>query len=202
MSANGNFLQNMAPNAKRSFFVTLAFAAVGAMLFLFAVEPTASSLAKERRRMRELQDRQARMNMDLKSADTVKKRLADVEGSMKPFEDAMLSPRLGSYAVQAQELVDPLAQGAGLVDTNYDEEPFRALPLPKPVMPRQLHTRAAIRMTAKGSYQEAVSFLLRLENEFPLVTVQSMTIKTLSKPERQSVEFVLEWPAKGGTTRP
>ena len=106
MSANGNFLQNMAPNAKRSFFVTLAFAAVGAMLFLFAVEPTASSLAKERRRMRELQDRQARMNMDLKSADTVKKRLADVEGSMKPFEDAMLSPRLGSYAVQAQKLVD------------------------------------------------------------------------------------------------
>lgn len=201
-AARGNFLQNMAPNAKRSFFVTMAFGAVGAMLYLFAVEPAGAALAKEQKRLRDAQERQERMTKDLKSSGTVKKRLEEVESAMKPYEDALLVPTLGSYAVCAQNILDPLALGAGLTETSYTEAPFRALPVPKPTMPVQLHTRAAVRMKAKGSYQEAVSFLLRLERDFPFVVVQTMDVEAQIDPARQSVEFVIEWPAKGGKTTP
>ena len=112
----------------------------------------------------------------------------------------MLVPLLESYAMRAKSLLDPLALGAGLDDVTYSDEPFRALPLPTP-KPRQLHTRVAVKLTATGSYQQAVSFILRLEKEMPLVSLQQLDITARSTPETQSVSMVLEWPAKGGLTR-
>lgn len=197
----GDILQGMAPNAKRSFAVSVAFAAVGAALYFLAVEPTESKLVVERRRLAGLEDRQRQINFDLKNADTVKEKLDGLEKSLSPYREAMLEPLLGSYSMRAKAKLEHLLLEAGLVNLDYAEEPFRALPLPKPVMPRQLHRRAAIRVTARGSYQAAVSFLLRLERELPLVSLQSMEITAEQNPARQAVAFVLEWPAKGGLTR-
>ena len=198
---NGSFFDNMAPNARRSFIVTVVLAGVATMIYIFCVQPCDSRLDQARRNLANLQDRQSRMNGDLRSADTVKKDLDDLEAALKPFRDAMLVPLLESYSMRAKSLLDPLAIGAGLEDVQYSDEPFRALPLPKPIMPRQLHTRAVVKVSAQGSYQEAVSFLLRLEKEFPLVSLQRFDVSAQSTPERQSVTFVLEWPAKGGLTR-
>jgi hypothetical protein len=198
---NGSFFDNMAPNARRSFIVTVVLAGVATMIYIFCVQPCDSRLDQARRNLADLQDRQSRMNGDLRSADTVKKDLDDLEAALKPFRDAMLVPLLESYSMRAKSLLDPLAIGAGLEDVQYSDEPFRALPLPKPIMPRQLHTRAVVKVSAQGSYQEAVSFLLRLEKEFPLVSLQRFDVSAQSTPERQSVTFVLEWPAKGGLTR-
>ena len=198
---NGSFFDNMAPNARRSFIVTVVLAAIATVIYLFCVQPCDSRLDQARRNLANLQDRQSRMNGDLRSADTVKKDLDDLEAALKPFRDAMLVPLLESYSMRAKSLLDPLAIGAGLEDVQYSDEPFRALPLPKPIMPRQLHTRAVVKVSAQGSYQEAVSFLLRLEKEFPLVSLQRFDVSAQSTPERQSVTFVLEWPAKGGLTR-
>ena len=198
---NGSFFDNMAPNARRSFIVTVVLAGVATMIYIFCVQPCDSRLDQARRNLADLQDRQSRMNGDLRSADTVKKDLDDLEAALKPFRDAMLVPLLESYSMRAKSLLDPLAIGAGMEDVQYSDEPFRALPLPKPIMPRQLHTRAVVKVSAQGSYQEAVSFLLRLEKEFPLVSLQRFDVSAQSTPERQSVTFVLEWPAKGGLTR-
>ena len=198
---NGGFFQNMAPNARRSFVVTSVLGAIAAVLYLFCVQPGESRLLKARRELADLQDRQYRINTDLKSADTVKKDLDELESALAPYRAAMLVPLLESYAMRAKSLLDPLALGAGLEEVTYSDEPFRALPLPKP-MPRQLHTRAAVKITATGSYQQAVSFLLRLEKEFPLVSLQRLDIAAVQNtPASQSVTFVLEWPAKGGLTR-
>ena len=198
---NGSFFDNMAPNARRSFIVTVVLAGMATVIYLFCVQPCDSQLAQARRNLADLQERQSRMNADLRSADTVKKDLDDLESALKPFRDAMLVPLLESYSMRAKSILDPLAIGAGLEDVQYSDEPFRALPLPKPIMPRQLHTRAVVKVSAQGSYQEAVSFLLRLEKEFPLVSLQRFDVSAQSTPERQSVTFVLEWPAKGGLTR-
>ena len=198
---NGSFFDNMAPNARRSFIVTVVLAAIATVIYLFCVQPCDSRLDQARRNLADLQDRQSRMNGDLRSADPVKKDLDDLEAALKPFRDAMLVPLLESYSMRAKSILDPLAIGAGLEDVQYSDEPFRALPLPKPIMPRQLHTRAVVKVSAQGSYQEAVSFLLRLEKEFPLVSLQRFDVSAQSTPERQSVTFVLEWPAKGGLTR-
>ena len=197
---NGGTFQNMAPNAKRSFFVTVTLAAIATIIYLFCVQPCSDELATARRNLAELQDKQYRTDIDLKRSGTVTKDLNELEAGLKPFHDAMLVPLLESYAMRAKSLLDPLALGAGLDDVTYSDEPFRALPLPTP-MPRQLHTRVAVKLTATGSYQQAVSFLLRLEKEMPLVSLQKLDITARSIPESQSVTMVLEWPAKGGLTR-
>ena len=197
---NGSFFDNMAPNARRSFIVTVVLAAIATVIYLFCVQPCDSQLAQARRNLADLQERQSRMNGDLRSADTVKKDLDDLESALKPFRDAMLVPLRESYSMRAKSILDPLAIGAGLEELQYSDEPFRALPLTKP-MPRQLHTRAVVKVSAQGSYQEAVSFLLRLEKDFPLVSLQRFDVSAQTSPAKQSVTFVLEWPAKGGLTR-
>ena len=197
---SGDFFQNMAPNAKRSFVVTVVLSAIAVVLYMFCVQPSADGFANAKVRLEELQGKQHRTNLDLKRSDTVAKDIEELEASLKPYRDAMLVPLLESYAMRAKSLLDPLALGAGLSDITYNDEKFRALPLPTP-MPRQLQTRAAVKVTATGSYQQAVSFLLRLEKEMPLVSLRQFEITMQQDPRRQSVSIVLEWPAKGGLTR-
>lgn len=196
-----DFLQNMAPNARRSVVVTLVFSAIATVLYMFAVEPIGAQLAQLQKKLDELESSQRRMNLDLKSADTIRKNLDEIDGALAPYRQAMLTPLLESYAMRAKSLLDPLMLGAGLSDLEYTDELFRPLPLPKPVMPRQLHTRAAIRIGAKGSYQAAISFLLRLEKEFPLVSVRTLDIRAQQSNSKQEITYVLEWPALGGLTR-
>lgn len=198
---SAGFLQNMAPNAQRSFFVSIAIGAIAVAIYMFGVEPAQSALAKDREKLEQLKGDQTRINRNLKNSENIKKQLSDLQAQMKPYKEAMLTPLLGSYSMRAKSVLDPLALGAGLTDIEYAQEDFRALPVPKP-MPRQLHTRAAVRLTAKGSYQGAISFLLRLEKELPLVSLQSMSIDVQQQaPSKQIVTFVLEWPAEGGLTR-
>ena len=196
----GGFLQGMAPNARRGFFTTVVLAIVATAIYLLAVEPATVSLGRERTRLNELKDSQRRMTADLNSAGTVKKTLEDLEAEMKPFQEALLSPLLGSYAMRAKSLLDPLTTGAGLIDVEYSEEPSRKLPVPMP-MPRQLHARAAVRLTARGSYQAIISFVLMVEKNFPLVSLQSLQILSQQNPAKQSATMVLEWPMKGALTR-
>lgn len=197
---SAGFLQNMAPNAQRSFFVSIAIGAIAVAVYMFGVEPAQSALVKDREKLEQLRGDQSRINKNLKSAENVKKQKADFQSKLNPFKAAMLTPLLGSYSMRAKSILDPLALGAGLTDIDYAKEDFRALPVPKPT-PRQLYTRAAVRLTAKGSYQGAISFLLRLEKELPLVSLQSMEIDVQQQsPSKQIVTFVLEWPAEGGVT--
>ena len=197
---SGGTLHSMAPNAKRAFFTTIILGVVASAIYLFAVDPAATSLSREQARLTTLKDSQRRMMADLNSAGTVKKTLEDLESAMKPFAEAELKPLLGSYAMRAKSLLDPLTTGAGLTDIEYTEEPTRKLPVPMP-MPRQLHARAAVRIAAKGSYQAIASFLLMLEKNLPLVSLQSMQILSQQSPAKQSVSMVLEWPTKGALTR-
>ena len=112
----------------------------------------------------------------------------------------MLEPLLGSYAMRAKSILEPLAFDAGLSNLDYAEATTRALPLPRPA-PKQLHMRRPIRITARGSYMGAISFLMRVEKEHPLVTLQSMNITTNPDPDQQRIEMVFEWPAKGAKTK-
>ena len=193
-------LQSMAPNAKRAFLTTVVLGVLAVTIYLFAVEPAIAALSRERTRLQELKDSQQRMTVDLNSAGTVQKTLEDLETEMKPFAAAELTPLLGSYAMRAKSLLDPLISGAGLTDVEFSEEPTRKLPTPL-ALPRQLHARAAVRITAKGSYQAIISFLLMLEKNLPLVSLQSLQIQSQQQPAKQTVTMILEWPTKGALTR-
>ena len=193
-------LQSMAPNAKRAFLTTIILGVLAAAIYFLAVEPAVASLSRERTRLEELKESQRRMTADLNSAGTVQKTLEELETEMKPFAAAELTPLLGSYAMRAKSLLDPLISGAGLTDVEFSEEPTRKLPTPLP-MPRQLHARAAVRITAKGSYQAIASFLLMLEKNLPLVSLQSLQIQSQQNPAKQTATMILEWPTKGALTR-
>ena len=193
-------LQSMAPNAKRAFMTTIVLGVLAAAIYFLAVEPAVASLSRERTRLEELKESQRRMTADLNSAGTVQKTLEDLETEMKPFAAAELTPLLGSYAMRAKSLLDPLISGAGLTDVEFSEEPTRKLPTPLP-MPRQLHARATVRITAKGSYQAIASFLLMLEKNLPLVSLQSLQIQSQQQPAKQTTTMILEWPTKGAMTR-
>lgn len=196
----GGSLHGMAPNAKRAVFSTVILSVVAVAIYMFAVEPAIAALSRERTRLEGLKDSQRRMTTDLNTAGTVQKTLEDLEAEMKPFADAELTPLLGSYAMRAKSLLDPLTAGAGLVDVEYSEEDTRKLPVPMP-MPKQLHARAAVRIGARGSYQGIASFLLMLEKDFPLVSLQALRIQSQSAPAKQSAVMILEWPTKGAVTR-
>ena len=193
-------LQSMAPNAKRAFMTTVVLGVVAVAIYLLAVEPAIAALSRERTRLQELKDSQHRMTMDLNSAGTVQKTLEELETELKPFAAAELTPLLGSYAMRAKSLLDPLISGAGLTDVEFSEEATRKLPTPLP-LPRQLHARAAVRITAKGSYQAIASFLLMLEKNLPLVSLQSLQIQSQQQPAKQTVTMILEWPTKGALSR-
>ena len=193
-------LQSMAPNAKRAFMTTIVLGVLAAAIYFLAVEPAVASLSRERARLEELKESQRHMTADLNSAGTVQKTLEELETEMKPFAAAELTPLLGSYAMRAKSLLDPLISGAGLMDVEFSEEATRKLPTPLP-MPRQLHARAAVRITAKGSYQAIASFLLMLEKNLPLVSLQSLQIQSQQQPAKQTATMILEWPTKGALTR-
>ncbi|MBO7683579.1 MAG: hypothetical protein J6T51_02510 [Kiritimatiellae bacterium] len=197
---SSSVFQNMAPNAKKSFVVTLVFGAAAAGIYMFGVQPAEDALAKARREHDEEDSRLHVVNVNLRGAPENKSRLEKLAADLGPFREAMLEPLLGSYAMRAKSMLEPLAFDAGLSNLDYAETPTRALPLPKPA-PRQLHLRRPIRITARGSYMGAISFLMRVEKEHPLVALQSMSITTDADPDRQRVEMVFEWPAKGAMSK-
>lgn len=193
-------LQNMAPNAKRSLLITVVFGAAAVCIYLFAVVPSEGELVRAKTELGEVQTRHEMMMRNLSGADKVKERLEGLNAGLEEFRAAVLAPSLESYAMGAKKLLDPLAAGAGLSETEYEELPLVALPVPKR-LPVQLFARRPIRLVCRGSYQAAVSFLLRVEKEFPLVALQAMSITAQTDPLAQRVEFVFEWPVKGGRTK-
>lgn len=193
-------LQNMAPNAKRSLLVTFGFGLLAVCIYLAAVEPAISRREETTRTLEELKSKHDIMQRNLSGADKLKTRMADLEKRLTPYREAMLVPLLESLAMRAKSIIDPLAFGAGLGDTDYEQLAPIALPLPKR-LPLQLHARQPIRFTARGSYQAAISFLLRLEKEFPLVTLEAIEITAQQDPANQKIMMILEWPVKGKVTK-
>ncbi len=194
-------VDNSATSTKRATFFSLAVAGVAVVLYLFAVQPSQDTIAKAHSELDALEGQLKVTVRDLKDSPRVKSMLAEIETARKPFMDALLTPLLGSWAMRAKSMLDPLAADVGLKAIDYSEMPVRALPLPKPT-PRQLYARRPIRVTAHGSYAEIASFILRVEKMLPYVSLQALNIKVQRTPEVQSAEMVFEWPVKGALSVP
>ena len=184
---------------KRALFLTLAIGTVAVVLYMFCVEPCQTSLQKARTDLAALQDKRTQMVRDLKGASQTKDRLDAVKSERQGYLDGLLEPLLESYAMRAKSLLDPLAEDVGLSVGNYAELPDRRLPLPKPQAP-QLYARKPIRLTCTGSYARIVSFIMRVEEKLPLVSLEAFSLKPQKDPDNQSATIVFEWPIKGENT--
>ena len=191
--------QDPSAQMKRATFQALAIGAVAVVLYMFCVEPSQTALQKAKTDLSGLQDKQAQMVRDLKGAGQVKERLEAIQSQRQDYLTGLLHPMLESYAMRAKSLLDPLAEDVGLSVSDYTELPVRRLPLPKPQSP-QLYARKPIRLTCTGSYATIVSFLLRVEEKLPLVSLEAFSLKTQKDPDNQSATIVLEWPIKGENT--
>lgn len=193
-------LQNMAPNAKRSLLVTLIFGAIAATLYFFAIESTEIALAKVRKTLLDRTNKHHTMTADLSRADSVSKQLAESTVRLSAYEQQMLEPLLESTAMRAKALVDPLAAGCGLVGMEYEQETPIALPILGAASQEQ-YVRCPVKITCRGSYQAAVSFVQCVEKRFPLVALEALTIAAGSDPDLQTVSIILEWPMKKGAVK-
>ena len=162
---------------KRAVFLSLAIGVVAAVLYMFCVQPCQSSLQKAKANLTDLQAEQAQMARDLKGAGQVKERLEAIKSQRQDYLNGLLNPLLESYAMRAKSLLDPLAEDVGLSVGDYAELPVRRLPLPKPQSP-QLYARKPIRLTCTGSYARIVSFIMRVEEKLPLVSLEAFSLKT------------------------
>lgn len=181
--------------------LTIGCCAVGAVLYLLCIAPASDALARVRRERSDLEFRLSGVQRDLRESKNVRERLAALAGELAPYEAGMLKPLLGSWAMRAKSLMDPLADGVGLKGVEFAELPARALPLTKPT-PKRLTARRPVKMTCRGSYAAIVSFLLRVERDFPLVSEQALRIAVGQSGDEQVAEIVFEWPVEGSLSAP
>ena len=119
-------LQDPSAPMKRAMFRALAIGAIAVILYMFCVQPSQSSLDKAKADLVGLQAQQSAMVRDLKGADQVKARLDAIDAERKEFLAGLLEPLLGSYAMRAKSVLDPLATDVGLRITDYAEMPVSA----------------------------------------------------------------------------
>ena len=193
-------LQNMAPNAKRSLLMTLIFGAIAAAIYFLAIESTETTLSRTRQALQDRTLRHRTVMANLSRADAVEKDLTDGTARLAAYEQEMIEPLLESTAMRAKSFIDPLAAGCGLVGMEYETESPIALPILGPAA-REQYVRCPIKMTCRGSYQAAISFVRCIEKRFPLVALEALTVAAGSNPDLQLVSVTLEWPMKKGTVK-
>lgn len=181
--------------------LSVGFGGLAAVLYLFCVAPASDSLDALHRTRGELEFQLSGVQRDLRGSKDVKERLNSLANELAPYEAGLLKPLLGSWAMRAKSLLDPLADGVGLKGVEFTELPTRALPLTKPV-PVRLTVRRPVKMTCRGGYAAIASFLLRVERDFPLVSEQAVRIASGQKGDEQTAEIVFEWPAEGNLSAP
>ena len=194
-------MKDATDTSRTPFLVALVFGGIAVMIYLLCVVPCVDGLDKSRKELADLEFQLNGVQRDLRDSRNVEARLKGLEDAFRPYEEGLLKPLLGSWAMQAKALLDPLATGVGFTGMEYAELPPRALPLTKP-MAKQLYARRPVRLTCFGGYAAAISFLMRVERDFPLVALESLRISAQREPDVQALEFVFEWPAEGASSVP
>ena len=193
-------LQNMAPNAKRSLLMTLGFGAIAAVLYFLAIESTETTLSKTRQILQDRTLRHKTVMANLSRADAVTKDLAADSARLAAYEREMIEPLLESTAMRAKSFVDPLAAGCGLTGMEYEQGSPIALPIFGSAS-REQYVRCPVKMTCRGSYQAAASFIQCIEKRFPLVALESLSVTAGNDPDLQQISVILEWPMRKGTNK-
>jgi len=179
--------------------VALLLIAVSVAVYIGVVTPLSASLLKVRKALSDAEVRLNGVELAISQRTDVEKRVAEVEKANEARRSTWLSPMLNSYGMRVKSLLDAAATESGLVNVEYAEGEFRALPMPKEHSPDRRTARRSVHVRASADYAAAVSFLLRAEKEQPLMALQALSITApkVGGPERQDVEMVLEWPCEG-----
>jgi len=184
--------------------IALALLVLAIVLYAGVVSPMSATLLKTRGQLTDEEIRLTDIEMVNSQREEVRSRVAAFERDNEKRRATWIAPLLNSYAMRVKSLVDSLATESGLTNVEYEEGPLLVLPVPKERLPDSRTARRSVRIRALADYAAAVSFVLRAEEEFPLLTLQSLSVqpaKNNPTPDRQEVAIVFEWPGKGEVIR-
>ncbi len=191
--------QKLAPSARRSVLMTITFLALAFIIYILGVQPWSTKLKASQNERDVVKKRLNTAVADIKGKAGLVKRIDEVTSQHSYYIDSLLEPLHGSYAMSAKSLLDPVALETGLSELKYEEGEMRYLPIPVAV-PKQLYARYSVKISCQGSYMSIVSFIMRVERDFPLVTIQSLVIQPLQGKDDQQADITFEWLVKGPTT--
>jgi len=179
--------------------VALLLLVLSIVAYVGVVTPMSGALLKERTKLSDEEIKLAAVEMTITQHSDIKERIVRLEKENEENRSTLMSPMLNSFGMRAKSLIDAQAVESGLLNVEYGEGAFRALPVPKERIPQNRTARQTVMVKAEGDYAAIVSFLLRIEKELPLMTVQSLSIKPpkTGSPDRQEMELALEWPCEG-----
>lgn len=198
MTPDFSSLKHLAPSMKRAIALSaVVLVAEGAVLFL-GIRPESLVLKKLQGENKDLNAKLALVRADVSNTETQRKATEQAMQERDALvKSGVLEPLLGSFAIRAKILLDPLASQSGFQIDNVRELPPIVLQQPKPP-PEQLHYRQPIEFTGSGSYEQIASFIALVEAKNPLTALASLQILGQSQsPERHRAVLTFEWLAKG-----
>lgn len=149
--------------------------------------------------------RQNQENVVKLNAECVKMRQVISEGEKMPEEikemvarreacsDAFLEPQLGSYAMQAKAILEPISDALELGRPRFENiAETVSLPATEPKAQKP-YVRRRVRMTVSGSYQKLSSFLCHVERLHPGIVTEAVSIKPSGEGAKQVGTFVFCW---------
>lgn len=191
-------LRGLAPSMRRAIGITLLSVIVSVLIGVFGIRQQLTALHALDEKITSINERIGKMQSDISNADRQK---AATQKALSAFNTlsttGVIEPLLGSFAMRAKTLLDPIAQNTGFRIESVRELSPIALQLPSPA-PVQRYCRQPIEVSGQGSYAEIMSFVSETEHTRPMSALASIRILCQPiTPETHKVLLIFEWPAKG-----
>ncbi len=190
-------LRHLAPSIKRAMVISTTTVASAGALFFWGILPEKRVIQKTQEENQELNTRLTQMRTDVANTEQQQKETDQAKAQRDTLtNEGVIEPLLGSFAMRAKMLLDPIAQRNGLqIDSVRELTPI-TLQLPKPA-PEQIHYRQPIEFSGQGSYAQIAAFIAQVEEENPLTILSGLLILGQTQNvERHKVVMSFEWPAR------
>ena len=159
----------------------------------FGVAPGDEELARVKGETRAAAVECAQMQGGLNERPAVEATIAAYGTNRLAYADSHIEPLLGSVAMRAKTLLEPIATACEIDYVRYEDLRSVALPPMETVSSKPL-VRARVKVSAEASYMKLVSFLCQAERRLPGMAVAAVRIEAGgSDVEVQRGEFVFEW---------
>lgn len=145
-----------------------------------------------------LQEKLDQAQSDLHDADITARELSRLQGKLDQATNRfMLRPILGSMAMSAQAILDPIAQRCNLQLEPCNERGRIEIPGQKKDAGLSFD-RYAVEIVTRGSFRDVREFVVALERSNPYLCISDLEIVGMPEdPLQHKVTICMEWPVFG-----
>lgn len=203
MTLRWTALTKLTPSSRRVLAVTACASLVSLVGALCAFELQRPTLDKCALEVDAVQQNLRVTSANIAQTAATRTRVASTNAVLEDLRAAgVLEPLLGSHAMRAKSLLDPIAAQTGFRIDNVRELPTLPLRVPEPP-PEQRHLRQPIEFTGQGSYGQISTFIALTEQTHPFAVLDSLSIAGQPQvPTNHKAVITFEWPAKGEKVKP